>query len=128
MTLDEGQRYNEGLMDFCRGYTKPGGRYSYCMTGATMLKSPDSAAPAEIILYDLWQEMRDQDLVLADNILEPTFTFMRAQTDRARIGMQGLGKYLSYREKDVGKALVQCRFQHTSRPNYLQPVVDFDAV
>ncbi|KAF2740904.1 terpenoid synthase [Polyplosphaeria fusca] len=69
-----------------------------------MLKTADSSTPAEYILHDLWEEMRHQDHVLADNILEPTFTFMRAQTDRARIGMQGLGKHLSYREKDVGKA------------------------
>jgi len=106
MTLDEGQRYNQGLMDFCRGHNKPEGSCSTCDKEGTELKSPESAAPAEIILYNLWQEMRQQDSVLADSMLEPIFTFMRAQTDRSRIGMQGLGKYLSYREKDVGKALV----------------------
>lgn len=48
--------------------------------------------------------MRQCDKELADEILEPTFTFMRAQTDRARLGMKELGQYLDYRERDVGKA------------------------
>jgi aristolochene synthase len=48
--------------------------------------------------------MRAHDRELADEILEPTFTFMRAQTDRARLSMKELGKYLEYRERDVGKA------------------------
>lgn len=61
---------------------------------------------AEFILYDLWEEMRAHDKVLADQILEPTFTFMRAQTDKARLQIKGLGHYLEYREKDVGKAYV----------------------
>lgn len=48
--------------------------------------------------------MRTHDLDLANSVLEPTFTFMRAQTDRERLTMQGLGNYLKYREGDVGKA------------------------
>lgn len=48
--------------------------------------------------------MRAHDRYLADEILEPTFTFMRAQTDRARLNMKELGQYLEYRERDVGKA------------------------
>jgi len=48
--------------------------------------------------------MRAFDKELADEILEPTFTFMRAQTDKSRLGIKELGQYLEYREKDVGKA------------------------
>lgn len=48
--------------------------------------------------------MRAHDKPLADEVLEPTFTFMRAQTDRARLSIKELSHYLEYREKDVGKA------------------------
>lgn len=60
--------------------------------------------PAEYIIYDLWKSMRAHDKALADEVLEPTFVFMRAQTDRARLSIDELGQYLRYREKDVGKA------------------------
>ena len=60
--------------------------------------------PAEFVIYDLWNSMRAFDKELADEILEPTFTFMRAQTDKARLSITELGQYLEYREKDVGKA------------------------
>lgn len=58
----------------------------------------------EYITYDLWESMRAHDKELADAVLEPTFTFMRAQTDRTRTSITELGQYLEYREKDVGKA------------------------
>jgi aristolochene synthase len=48
--------------------------------------------------------MRVHDLELANEVLEPTFVFMRSQTDRARLSITELGEYLQYREKDVGKA------------------------
>lgn len=48
--------------------------------------------------------MRAHDKPLADEVLEPTFTFMRAQTDRERLSIKELSRYLEYREKDVGKA------------------------
>lgn len=48
--------------------------------------------------------MRAHDKNLADEVLEPVFTFMRAQTDKARLEINELGQYLEYREKDVGKA------------------------
>jgi aristolochene synthase len=48
--------------------------------------------------------MRTHDVFLADAILEPTFLFMRSQTDKSRLDMKGLGNYLAYREGDVGKA------------------------
>ena len=55
-------------------------------------------------MYDLWQAMRTCDKTLADEILEPTFVFMRAQPDKSRLVNDELGQYLEYREKDVGKA------------------------
>ena len=55
-------------------------------------------------MYDLWEGMRHHDKPLADEILEPTFTFMRSQTDRTRLQITELGQYLVYREGDVGKA------------------------
>ncbi len=60
--------------------------------------------PAEYILYDLWESMRSHDKTLADGVLEPIFSTMRAQTDGARLQITELGQYLEYREKDVGKA------------------------
>lgn len=48
--------------------------------------------------------MRAHDKHLADEVLEPTFLFMRAQTDKARLEIHELGQYLEYREKDVEKA------------------------
>lgn len=60
--------------------------------------------PAEYILYDLWEGMRVIDEPLANAVLEPTFVFMKAQTDKARLSITKLGLYFEYREKDVGKA------------------------
>jgi aristolochene synthase len=57
-------------------------------------------------MYDLWESMRTHDKALADDILDPVFIFMRSQTDRVRMEIKGLGKYLEYRERDVGKAYV----------------------
>ncbi|KAL9594584.1 MAG: hypothetical protein Q9179_005330 [Wetmoreana sp. 5 TL-2023] len=67
---------------------------------------PDRSKPEEVILYDLWESMRVHDRELADEVLEPTFTFMRSQTDRVRLTIKELGNYLIYRERDVGKAYV----------------------
>ncbi len=55
-------------------------------------------------MYDLLDAMRTLDKELADGIIEPTFTFMHAQTDRVRHSITNLGSYLEYRERDVGKA------------------------
>lgn len=57
--------------------------------------------------------MRHHDLELANEVLEPTFVFMRSQTDRARLGIKELGEYLQYREKDVGKAYVALTSQES---------------
>jgi aristolochene synthase len=74
-------------------------------------------------MYGLWESMRKHDLELANEVLEPTFVFMRSQTDKIRLSITELGEYLRYREKDVGKAyvllipwqlLVRSLTQHTS--------------
>ncbi|KAM5465930.1 (+)-aristolochene synthase ts1 [Microsporum audouinii] len=89
MSLEEGSAYNEKLIPISRGDVLP-----------------DRSVPVEYITYDLWESMRAHDRSMANEILEPVFVFMRAQTDRTRIRPMGLGSYLEYRERDVGKALL----------------------
>jgi aristolochene synthase len=89
MSFDDGKKYNDHLMPIMRGDVQP-----------------DRSIPVEWMMYDLWDSMRAKDPTLADEILEPTFTFMRAQTDKTRLEIKGMGPYLEYREKDVGKALL----------------------
>lgn len=62
--------------------------------------------PVQYIMYDLWQSMRACDDVLATAVLESTFIFMRAQTDKVRLSMNGFNQYFEYRERDVGKGFV----------------------
>jgi aristolochene synthase len=89
MSFEDGEAYNNHLMPLSRGDVLP-----------------DRSIPVEYITYDLWESMRAHDKELADVILEPVFTFMRAQTDRTRTSLKELGSYLEYRERDVGKAYV----------------------
>ncbi|KAI1309761.1 Aristolochene synthase in complex with 12,13 Difluorofarnesyl diphosphate [Xylaria venustula] len=89
MSLEDGQAYNNRLMDIARGDILP-----------------DRTIAAEYIFYDLWEGMRAHDLKLANEVLEPVFVFMRAQTDPTRLKPMNLDEYLQYREKDVGKALL----------------------
>ena len=89
MSFETGKAYNEKLMPIARGDVLP-----------------DRNIPVEYITYDLWENMRAFDRKLTDEILEPVFTFMRAQTDPSRKANFGLGAYLQYREGDVGKASV----------------------
>ncbi|WQF84269.1 Putative isoprenoid synthase domain superfamily [Colletotrichum destructivum] len=89
MSLQEGSLYNEKLILLSRGDIVP-----------------DRSVPVEWITYDLWNDLRTCDKSLADEILEPVFSFMRAQTDKSRLSIKQLGHYLKYREKDVGKALL----------------------
>lgn len=65
--------------------------------------TPDPLVPVEYIMYDLWQEMRAVDEIMANDTLEPTFEFMQAQTDKNRASAMGLGEYFHYRERDVGR-------------------------
>ncbi|KAF2449305.1 Aristolochene synthase from penicillium Roqueforti [Karstenula rhodostoma CBS 690.94] len=89
MSLEEGKAYNDSLIATSKGEIPV-----------------DPSKPAQVILQDIWQGMREHDYELANSVLEPTFTFMRAQTDKERLNMKGLGNYLKYRERDVGKALL----------------------
>lgn len=89
MSLDEGYTYNERLIPMARGDILP-----------------KRDVPVEWITYDLWESMRAHDGPMADKILEPTSTFMRAQTDPKRLKQKDLGSYFEYREADVGKAQV----------------------
>lgn len=83
MSSDEGSAYNERLIPISRGDVLP-----------------DCSVPVEYIIYDLWESMRQHDKKMADEILEPFFVLMRAQTDRSRAEPMGLGRYFEYREKD----------------------------
>ncbi|KAL1311441.1 hypothetical protein AAFC00_001601 [Neodothiora populina] len=87
MSFEDGQAYNAKLMPIAQGVVLP-----------------DRSVPVENIFYDLWKSMRDHSETLANQVLEPTFTFMRAQTARTRLQISDLGRYLEYREKDFGKA------------------------
>ncbi|KAI1356556.1 Aristolochene synthase from penicillium Roqueforti [Xylaria sp. FL0043] len=113
MSFEDGEAYNAALMPI--------------MTGE---KKPNRDIPAESIMWDLWEDMRACDLDLANEILEPTFVFMRAQTDRQRKNVKGLGAYLLYRERDVGKALLSAlmRFSMSLRltPEELELVKPVD--
>ncbi|KAF5006789.1 hypothetical protein FDECE_6843 [Fusarium decemcellulare] len=89
MSLQDGSDYNERLILISKNEA-----------------TPDPNVPVEWITHDLWRDMRACDEELADEILEPVFTFMRAQTDKSRLSIKELGQYLEYRERDVGKALL----------------------
>ncbi|KAK4656422.1 hypothetical protein QC762_310860 [Podospora pseudocomata] len=87
MSLAEREAYNARLMPLMRGGDIP----------------RDRSIPVEYITYDLWEGMRAHDRWMANDILEPVFVFMRAQTDKARTKPMGLKEYLEYRERDIGK-------------------------
>ncbi|KAF2796773.1 Aristolochene synthase from penicillium Roqueforti [Melanomma pulvis-pyrius CBS 109.77] len=89
MNLEDGKKYNESLIQTSKGEIEV-----------------DQSKPAQVILDDIWRDMLKIDNDLAESVKEPVFTFMRAQTDRERLNMKGLGHYLQYREADVGKALL----------------------
>lgn len=89
MSLDEGRAYNGKLMSLFRGSILP-----------------NHSVPVEWISYDLWEFMRMHDRDMADEILEPVFQLMRAQTDPKRPTKMELGRYLEYHEADVENAWV----------------------
>ncbi|RYO86532.1 hypothetical protein DL766_003023 [Monosporascus sp. MC13-8B] len=61
--LEDGRAYNEKLMAMSRGDVRP-----------------DRNMPVEYMTRDLWEHMRGHHRESADELLEPTFEFMRAQT------------------------------------------------
>lgn len=111
MSLEDGEAYNAHLMPLMRGDVLPNRKGSLAMIFVEYARTETYCGmretgniPVEFMMYDLWEEMRAVSPILADGILEPTFTFMRAQTDKARLSIKELGHYLVYRERDVGKA------------------------
>ncbi|KAF4310350.1 Cytochrome P450 [Botryosphaeria dothidea] len=96
MNFADGKAYNDHLMPIMRGDV-----------------APDKSIPCEWMMAEIWEIMRRDDPVLADEILEPTFTFMRAQTDKTRMNITSLGQYLEYRERDVGRALLAALQRYT---------------
>ncbi|KAF2764139.1 Aristolochene synthase from penicillium Roqueforti [Teratosphaeria nubilosa] len=89
MSFEDGEAYNNQLMPVMAGEVQP---------------NPDRAV--EVMMWEMWEGMRQCDRDLSDKTLADTFIFMRAQTDRSRAAIRNLGQYLEYRERDVGKALL----------------------
>ncbi|KAH7141619.1 aristolochene synthase [Dactylonectria macrodidyma] len=113
MSLQDGSSYNERLILISKNDA-----------------TPDANIPIEWITHHLWSDMRACDKELADEILEPVFTFMRAQTDKSRLSMKELGQYLDYRERDVGKALLSALMRFSMKlhldPGELESVHDIE--
>ncbi|KAK1728207.1 hypothetical protein CaCOL14_010293 [Colletotrichum acutatum] len=113
MSFEAGSSYNERLISLSKG-----------------VSLPDRSVPVEWITYDLWNDMRACDEALANEILEPVITFMRAQTDKTRLQIKELGHYLKYREKDVGKALLSALMRFSMKlhlsPEDLNSVEDIE--
>lgn len=106
MSFVDGEAYNAKLIPISRGEVLPDRRQHMFPDGKHTANIISGSKPEEFILYDLWESMRAHDRELADTVLEPTFSFMRSQTDKARLTMRELGTYLVYRERDVGKEYV----------------------
>lgn len=54
-------------------------------------------------MSDLCTEMRSVDAKLAEETLNATYIFMRAQTHKSRLSISNLKQYFVYREDDVGQ-------------------------
>ncbi|KAI0182247.1 Aristolochene synthase from penicillium Roqueforti [Xylaria flabelliformis] len=89
MSLADGTAYNAKLVPVCRGEVLP-----------------NRNDAVEWILYDLFEEMRAKDKVLADECLEPTFEFLRSQTEDTRKHVSQLAPYLDYRYRDIGQTII----------------------
>ncbi|KAI6084941.1 Aristolochene synthase from penicillium Roqueforti [Hypoxylon rubiginosum] len=89
LSLSDGAAYNERLMPLCKGDAQP-----------------NQNSPVEWMMYQIWEEMRQCNRELANGVLEPVFTFMRAQTSPERLHIKDLGLYLQYRQNDVGQILL----------------------
>ncbi|KAF4862223.1 Aristolochene synthase [Colletotrichum siamense] len=116
MSLEEGESYNEKLTPLARGNAQPNRKCLVSLNVGTVTVKPSvlctrsltlrlqGIVPVEAMFYDLWASMREKDRRLADQVLEPTFIFMRARTEKIRTEITEIGRYLQYRERDVGKA------------------------
>ncbi|KAI9035231.1 terpenoid synthase [Aspergillus affinis] len=97
-SLEEGSAYNARLIAISKGE-----------------RLPDRTVPVQAITYDLWHEIRECDKILAEDLLHSVIIFMRAQTDKTRLGISELGKYLNYRERDVGQGLLSALLRFTMK-------------
>ncbi|KAF2003110.1 terpenoid synthase [Amniculicola lignicola CBS 123094] len=88
MNLSEGVAYNTKVIECGRG------------------TAPDRNVPAQWIMYDLFDEMRKVDRILADQLLEQTIDFLKAQVDKDRHLHMELNEYFQYRDADLGKGLL----------------------
>ncbi|KAF4806476.1 Aristolochene synthase [Colletotrichum siamense] len=116
MYLEQGESYNEKLMPLARGNAQPHRKCLVSLNIGTVTVKPSvlctrrltlrlqGIVPAEAMFSDPWASMREKDRRLADQVLEPTFIFMRAKTEKIRTEITEIGRYLQYRERDVGKA------------------------
>jgi aristolochene synthase len=86
MSVDEGVAHQEKVIECARGNLLP-----------------DYEAPAQWIMYDLFQNMRAVDEQLADELLQPTIDFLLAQADGNRMKPMNLEEYFEYRDADLGK-------------------------
>ncbi|KAJ2984458.1 hypothetical protein NUW58_g6045 [Xylaria curta] len=84
MSIEDGAVHQEKLLAIVRGDV-----------------APDSNAPAEYIIYDVFERLRACDRELADEIMEPLAELLRAQTDKVRLTLSELEPYLEYREIDI---------------------------
>ncbi|KAI5923116.1 terpenoid synthase [Camillea tinctor] len=89
MSVAEGAEHNSKVIECARGQL-----------------IPDRNAPAQWIMYDLFEDMRAVDRHLADELLEPTIDFLVAQTDSNRMKTMNLEQYFEYRDADLGKGLL----------------------
>ncbi|CAF9911056.1 MAG: hypothetical protein GOMPHAMPRED_007286 [Gomphillus americanus] len=96
MSLAEGEAYNKTIMDV--------------MSGSI---SADRSLPEQWIMSDLCTEMRSVDAKLAEETLNATYIFMRAQTHKSRLSISNLKQYFVYREDDVGQKLLASLMEFT---------------
>lgn len=106
MSIVDGGAFNARLISIMRGDVLPDRKKPEPLSSSSdfMLTFAVGNIPVEYIMYDLWEEMRAKDKALADQVVESTCIFMRAQTDKSRLSIKGLGQYLDYREGDIGMA------------------------
>ncbi|KAJ6019678.1 hypothetical protein N7522_001745 [Penicillium canescens] len=73
------------------------------MNIALGIASPDRDLCLEWMLHDTFQDMRNIDEVLANDVAQGFCQLLQAQTSQERISIQTLGSYLSFREVDAGR-------------------------
>lgn len=86
MSVEEGVAHNSKVIECARGNL-----------------IPDRNVPAQYIMYDLFESMREVDLQLANELLESTIKFLVAQADGSRMKPMTLDEYWTYRYEDLGK-------------------------